>query len=77
MNIYELALRYGDSARLLRGRIRELEQRQKGADDEEERRHLENRLRPLRAMYRETRSVEKHLQRYYARVNREKGGEMK
>ena len=74
MTIRELALCYGDSALLLRGRIRELEALRKQTEEEEEQRRLDNRLRPLRAMYRETRAVERHLLRYCARRAPEQGG---
>ena len=75
MNIHELAMKYGHSADLLRGRIRQLEQEQKDTDDETCRLQLDGRLRPLRAMYRETRDVARHLERYYARFNGDKRSE--
>lgn len=72
MNINELAMEYGHAAALLKDRIRQLEAEKKQTDDDDCRLQLDGRLRPLRAMYRETRSVERHLERYYARfdVNR-------
>ena len=72
MNIYELAMEYGHTATLLRDRIRHLESEQKLTEDEQQQLQLEGRLRPLRAMYRETRSVARHLEQYYARTNPEK-----
>lgn len=74
MNINELAMEYGHAAALLRGRIVQLEQERKETEDENTRLQLDGRLRPLRAMYRETRSVERHLERYYARFDKKKGG---
>jgi hypothetical protein len=72
MNIYELAMEYGHTADLLRGRIRQLEQEKKLTEDEETQQQLDGRLRPLRAMYRETRDVARHLENYYARIDPEK-----
>lgn len=72
MTIYELAMEYGHTAALLQGRIRQLEQKRKMTEDEQEQFQLDGRLRPLRAMYRETRSVARHLERYYARIDPEK-----
>jgi len=74
MNINELAMEYGHAAALLRGRIKQLELERKEAGDDESRLQLDGRLRPLRAMYRETRSVERHLERYYARFEKKQGG---
>ena len=72
MNIYELAMEYGHSAELLQSRIRHLEQEKKLTGDEERQLQLEGRIRPLRAMYRETRDVARHLEGYYARTDPEK-----
>ena len=73
MKIYELAEEYGEAADVLQCRIRQLEQEKGLTEDEERRLQLDGRLRPLRAMYRETRSVARHLERYYARLDPEKG----
>ena len=70
MKINELAMEYGRAAALLRERIHQLEEEKKHTDDEDCRLQLDGRLRPLRAMYRDTRSVERHLEGYYARFNR-------
>lgn len=70
MNISELAMEYGEAAELLRGRIRQLEQEKELTGDEEQLLRLDRRLRPLRAMYRDTRDVARHLERYYARTER-------
>jgi transposase-like protein len=72
MNIYELAMEYGHTAELLRGRIRQLEQEKKLTEDEQETLQLDGRIRPLRVMYRETRSVARHLESYYARIDPDK-----
>ena len=72
MRMRELAAEYGQAAELLRGRIRLLEEEQKLTEDEDRRLRLDRRLRPLRAMYRETRDVERHLRRYYERTERRK-----
>ena len=72
MRICELAEEYGEAADVLKGRIRQLEQERSQTEDEGEQIQLEGRLRPLRAMYRETRSVARHLERYYARVDPER-----
>lgn len=73
MTIFELAEEYGIAADALRGRIKQLEQEKDLTEDEEQRIQLDGRLRPLRAMYRETRSVARHLERYYARFDPERG----
>lgn len=70
MTIYELGMAYGDTAEVLRGRIRQLEQALDGAQDELARQQLEGRIRPLRVMFRETRAVARHLQGYYRRAGR-------
>ena len=67
MTIYELGVQYGMTAAVLRGRIVELERMLGEAQDETEQ-QLEGRIRPLRAMYRETRAVARHLQGYYIRT---------
>ena len=64
MTIQELAVEYGRSAALVWERIKELERAAEGADDAL-RAQLEGRLRPLRAMYRDTRQVARHLEGYY------------
>ena len=69
MTIYELGMEYGAAAALLLGRIAELEQALAELEGgEPARQQLEGRLRPLRAMYRETRAVARHLQNYYLRT---------
>lgn len=73
MTIYELAMEYGHTADLLRGRIRQLEQERGQTQDEQTQLQLDGRIRPLRAMYRESRCVARHLERYYARTAPEKG----
>ena len=65
MTLYELSLEYARTAAGLRRRIVELEQAGRTAQDEEERRQLEGRTRPLRSMYRDVRAVARHLEHYY------------
>ena len=65
MTIGELAAEYSRSAALVRQRIVELERVMEGADDSL-RLQLEGRIRPLRSMYRDTRQIARHLERYYA-----------
>lgn len=72
MTIYELALEYGEAAARLRERIRRLEQEKKLTGDEQAQLQLDGRIRPLRAMYRETRAVARHLEGYYAPIDPEK-----
>lgn len=68
MTLYELSQQYGQAAAALRDRIRKLEMAELEAEDnEEKRRQLQGRMRPLRAMYRETRRIEKYLANYYMR----------
>ena len=64
MTIPELAEVYRDSATLLWGRIKELEQQQRDADSEQERLNLDSRIRILRSMYRDTRAVTRELESY-------------
>ena len=70
MTIYELGVEYGATATVLQGRITELEQALEETEDELIRQQLEGRIRPLRAMYRETRAVARDLQGYYLRAGR-------
>ena len=77
MTIFELAEEYGIAAEALRGRIKQLEEEKEQTEDEERQFQLDGRLRPLRAMYRETRSVARHLERYYARFDPERGRKSK
>jgi len=77
MTIFELAEEYGAAAEALRGRIKQLEEEKEQTEDEERQFQLDGRLRPLRAMYRETRSVARHLERYYARFDPERGRKSK
>lgn len=65
MTLYELSVEYAKSADLLWGRISALERQRKEEPDEGRRGLLEGRIRPLRAMYRETRAVARRLERYY------------
>ena len=66
MTISELAEEYSRSAALVRQRITELERDLEGTEDEELRLRLDRRIRPLRAMFRETRQVARYLERYYS-----------
>lgn len=72
MKINELAEEYGRSADRLKERIGTLEHCMKETEDEEKKLVLDHRLRPLRAMYRETRLVARHLEHYYARTGETK-----
>ena len=75
MTLYELSLEYEQTAAMLRGRIVELECACREARSEERRRQLDGRIRPLRSMYRDVRSVARHLERYYEKhVPRRSGG---
>lgn len=65
MTLYELSLEYERSADMLWGRIAELKQARKETEDEVQKTLLEGRIRPLRAMYRETRAAARHLGNYY------------
>ncbi len=67
MTLYELSIEYARSADLLWGRISALEREKREEPDEGRRNLLEGRIRPLRAMYRETRAVARHLERYYVK----------
>ncbi len=67
MTLYELSIEYARSADLLWSRISALERQRREESDEGRRNLLEGRIRPLRAMYRETRAVARHLERYYVK----------
>jgi hypothetical protein len=64
MTLRELSQQYGGAACALWGRIKELEPMEREAEGESVS-LVRARLRVLRAMYRETRQIEKHLANYY------------
>ena len=74
MTLYELSLEYARTAADLRRRIVELEQAGRASEDEERRRQLEGRARPLRSMYRDVRAVARHLEHYYEKHTPRKAG---
>lgn len=69
MTIEELAEEYKASADLLWERIYALKKAMKEAD-EEERRCLDGRIRPLWVMYGETRQTARYLENYYGKKGR-------
>ena len=73
MTLYELSLEYAQTAADLRRRIVELEQAGRESADEERRRQLEGRVRPLRSMYRDVRYVARHLNGYYRKFAPRRG----
>ena len=75
MTLYELSLEYAQTAADLRRRIVELEQAGRESADEERRRQLEGRVRPLRSMYRDVRAVARHLGHYYEKHTPRQGGD--
>lgn len=74
MTLYELSVEYARSADLLWGRISALERQRKEEPDEDRRNLLEGRIRPLRAMYRETRAVARRLEHYYVKFTPRRDG---
>lgn len=66
MTLSAMAASYHHSADLLRGRIRELKERA-GTAEQSERLHLEQRIRELSILYRETRATARKLEHYYDR----------
>ena len=70
MTIEELAAEYSRSAAMVRERIVELEKAMEGAE-ESIRFQLDGRIRPLRAIYRDTREVARYLEQYYRGRGRE------
>lgn len=66
MTLSAMAASYHHSADLLRGRIRDLKERMRTAE-QLERTHLEQRIRELSIMYRETRTTARTLEHYYDR----------
>ena len=66
MTLSAMAASYHHSADLLRARIRELKERA-GTAEQPERLRLEQRIRELSSMYRETRATARILEHYYDR----------
>lgn len=66
MTLSTMAASYHHSADLLRSRIRDLKERMKTAEQSEQG-NLEQRIRELSAMYRETRATARALEHYYDR----------
>lgn len=73
MTLYELSLEYTQTAADLRRRIVELEQAGRESADEERRRQLEGRARPLRSMYRDVRAVARQEHYYEKHAPRQAG----
>lgn len=73
MTLYELSLEYEQTAAMLRGRISELERAMRETGDERQRAQLDRRVRPLRSMYRDVRSVARHLNGYYLKFTPQRG----
>ena len=69
MTLASMAVSYHHSAGLLKARIAELKARRDGAGPAE-RSELEQRIRDLSILYRETRSTARTLEHYYDRRNR-------
>lgn len=67
MTIAELSLSYAQTAAGLSARARELERAARAEPDPAARQALLNRVRPIRAMYRDTRGVARYLANYYPR----------
>ena len=67
MTLQELSIQYRAGAETLRQRVRLLESRRTAAVDEHGRRLLEQRIRPLEAMWREARDLAVLCERYYDR----------
>ena len=67
MTLRELGAQYALAAQALRERIRQVEALHDGQEDEAEKLRLKYRLRLLRSMYRDTRTVALHLEHYYER----------
>ena len=66
MTLMRMAVSYRHSCELLRGRINELKEQAKTAEPEEKSR-LEQRVRDLNTLLRETRETALVLERYYTR----------
>ena len=67
MTLYELSQEYQQTAEMLRTRIAELERACREEADICRRVQLDRRIRPLRSMYRDTRTMARYLERYYQR----------
>ncbi len=67
MTLQELSKQYRTGAETLRQRVRLLEGRRAGLEDEHGRRLLEQRIRHLETMWREARDLAVLCERYYDR----------
>lgn len=67
MTLYELSQEYQQTADMLRARIAELERACREEADSRRRVQLDRRIRPLRSMYRDTRTTARYLKGYYQR----------
>lgn len=67
MTLSELSEQYGASAQLLRGRIRQLRQMEKCAEDEETRQRLHRRIADLQPMLTQCRQLQQLTAHYYER----------
>lgn len=67
MTLYELSQEYQEAAEMLRARIAELERVCREEADSRRRVQLDRRIRPLRSMYRDTRTTARYLEGYYQR----------
>lgn len=67
MTLFELSKEYRDHARVLRIRITQLQQGREEIEDDVERLCMEDRIKMLETMWRETRDLAVLTERYYER----------
>ena len=67
MTLLELSEEYAASARLLRGRIRQLRQIERNTEDEEARQRLRRRIADLQPMLSQCRQIQLLTAHYYER----------
>lgn len=65
MTIYDLYLEYEQTSKMLRGRIKELQEMSKATDNVSIQHSIDVRIKPLESMYRSTREICKVLNNYY------------
>lgn len=67
MTLLELSEQYAVSAQLLRGRIRQLRQMEKNAEDDQTRQRLHRRIADLQPMLTQCRQIQQLTAHYYER----------
>ena len=67
MTLLEMSVEYRSNCAVLKSRMRSLEEALAGTADPAQRQRLQVRIADLMALYRESREIALHLERYYDR----------